>query len=531
MSLYQSPIFPLIMTIFTLFVVVIQSIQNEKLLKKRFAVAFLNIALSIVILVSHENYISGNDLYEQIYTYYALFVYLFYFIVFISSFKTSTLKANHYQLFVKSIRESKWNAYYVVDKKERIKDMSQSLLEELNFEKDDVIGQKLFNVLNKSVRFTKLNNKEVNNRQLENYYLDYKKRAEVGDSEIEEIVMLNYEGKEVIFKLTMQPVFVFGKYRGRVVVGEKKTDFDLLGVEKSLNKKTQELESIRLKFISTLEISKEGLFYIDLDQRYIWSSDALVKTLDLVDNNMDLEDFRKMIHPEDLASYLANIGELSLTRAQYLVKYRILYKGSYMWVEERGKRIFEDQYSATIMGSINPVKTRHFKSSNIDILDELKDYNELLVKMQNLLNEDKYFYVMLLDLVNIPKINEDYGREVGNMLMAQYISQMKNSFVTENGNIYRISGLRFVVLVTDPNKMSIIQNGSKANQTFLNLEMQYGSIRAELEVFAGIAVSKKDGSVQEYLYKASEQALHIARNPNYDGQVVFFSDINEKTRH
>lgn len=530
MSLNQSPIFPLIMTIFTLFIVVIQSIQNEKLLKKRFSIAFLNIALSVVILVAHKDYIVGNELYEEIYSYYALFVYVFYFLVFISSFKTSTLKANHYQLFVKSIKESKWNAYYVVDKRERIKDISQSLLDEINFEKADVIGQKLFNVLNKTVRFTKLNSNEVNNRQLENYYSDYKKRAELGDSEVEELVMLNYEGKEVIFKLMMQPVFVFGKYRGRVVVGEKKTDFDLLGVEKSLNKKTQELESIRLKFISTLEISKEGLFYIDLDERYIWASDALVKTLDLVDNNMDLEDFRKMIHPEDLISYLANIGELSITRAQYLVKYRIFHKGAYMWVEERGKRIFEDQYSATIMGSINPAKTRHFRSSNIDILDELRDYNELLVSMKKLLDEDKYFYVMLLDLANITNINEEFGWEVGNMLMAQYIKQMKNSFVTENGNIYRISGLRFVVLVTDPNKMSIIQNGSKGNKTFLNLEMQYGSIKEELEVFAGIAVSKKDAVVQEYLYKAAEQALQIARNPNYDGQVVFYSDINEKTR-
>ncbi|HHW79184.1 MAG TPA: diguanylate cyclase [Acholeplasmataceae bacterium] len=531
MSLYQSPIFPLIMTIFTLFVVVIQSIQNEKLLKKRFIIAFLNIALSIVILAGHDKYIEGNDLYENIYTYYAIFVYIFYFGIFISSFKTSTLKANHYQLFVKSIRESKWNAYYVVDKRERIKDISQSLLDEINFEKEDVIGQKLFNIFNKSVRFTSLNNKEINNRQLENYYQDYRKTAEIGDSEVEELIMLNYEGKEVIFKLMMQPVFVFGKYRGRIVVGEKKTDFDLLGVEKNLNSKTQELESIRLKFIATLEISKEGLFYIDLDERYIWASDALVKTLDLVDNSLDIEDFRKLIHPEDLGNYLASIGDLSVTKAQYLLKYRIFYKGAYMWVEERGKRIFEDHYAATIMGSINPVKTRHFRSSNIDVLDELRDYNELLVKMQKLLNDDRYFYVMLIDLANIPNINEEHGWEVGNMLMAQYISQMKNSFVTENGNIYRISGLRFVVLVTDPNKMSIIQNGSKSNSTFLNLEMQYGSIRAELEVFAGIAVSKKDAQVQEYLYKAAEQALTIARNPNYDGQVVFYSDINEKTRY
>ena len=486
MILNQNPIFPLIMTIFTLFVIIIQSIQNEKLLKKRFIVAFLNIAISIVVLIAHQQYIVDNLLYEEIYSYYTIFVYVFYFIVFLSSFKTSTLKANHYQLFVKSIRESKWNAYYVVDRRERIRDISQSFLDEINFEKDEVIGQKIFNIFNKSVRFTKLNNKEINNRQLESYYGDYRKTAEVGDYEVQELVMLNYEGKEVILKLMLQPVFVFGRYRGRIVVGEKKTDFDLLGVEKSLGKKTRELESIRLKFIATLEISKEGLFYIDLDQRYIWASDTLVKTLNLVDNNLDLSDFRKLIHPEDLNNYLALLGELGVTKQQYLSKYRILLNGVYMWVEERGKRIFEDQYSATIMGTINPLKTRHFRASNIDVLDELEDQTNLLVKMTNLIKEDKYFYHILIDLVNIPKINEEHGWEVGNMMMAQYISQMRNNFVTENGSIYRITGLRFVVLVTDPHKMNLISKGSIGNPKFINLEMQYGSIKAELEVFEGI---------------------------------------------
>lgn len=520
----QDPIFPLIMAVFTIFMVVIQSIQNEKLFKERLIISFVNLTIAIIILITYKKIIEPDNSFKMIYSYYALFTYIFYFFIFISAFKTSILKANHYQLFVKSIKESRWNAYYVVDRKERIKDISQTFLDELDMEKEEVIGKK-FSIFSKSIRFIKFNGTDVNNKTIETYYYDYRKKAKIGDSEVQEIVILNYEGKEVVFKLMMQPVFLLGKYTGRIVVGEKKTDFDMLGVEKKLNESSKDLESVKLKFIATLEISKEGLFYVDLDQRTIWASDTLVKMLVLPDNAMDLDDFRKLIYPEDLNTYLALIAELSLSKQQYYIKFRILSRGNYIWVEERGKRIFEDQYTTTIMATLNPVAAKHFRPSNIEVLDKLGDYNDLLVKMNRLLSQDNYFYVLLLELKNIPNINEEFGWNVGNMLMAEYINKMYGTFITENGGMFRMTGLKFVVLVTDPRKMDVLQKGIRNNETFLNLSMQFGSIKAELEVFAGIAISKEDGAREEHLYQAAEEALKIAKNPKYSHQGVFHKDL------
>lgn len=521
----QGPIFPLIMTIFTLFMVIIQSIQNEKLLTKRFSLAFLNIALAIVVIFVFDKYISTDKLLTEIYMYYTLFIYLVYFFVFISSFRTSTLKANHYQLFVKSIKESKWNAYYVVDKKERIKDISFSFLEELGVEKEDVIGKKLFSIFNKTIRITEFNGRQINNKQLENYYLDYRKEAKIGDSSKEEIVLNNFEGNQVIFNLIMQPVYVLGKYRGRIVVGEKKTDFDLLGVEKKLNESNKDLESIKQKFIATLSISKEGLFSIDLDAKSLWASTALIELLELPSPVVDLDDFRKLFHPDDLTTYLSTLAELSLTKQQYYIKYRIYCKGNYIWVEERGKRIFDDHYTTTIMGSLNRVKTRHFQASEIDILDNLGDYHQLLVKMNNLLENNKHFYTLLIELNNIPKINGDYGRSVGNMAMAEYLSKMEQTFITESGAIYRISGLKFVILITDPRKLDFIAKGIRNKENFLDLQFSYGSINAELLVYAGVSISGEDGYKEEHLYQAAEEALKIAKNPQFSHQGVFYKDI------
>src|SRR5690554_5180982 len=523
----QNPIFPLIMTIFTLFVTIINSIQNEKLTKKSLSFSSLMLIISITTFVIYPSFIEGNDLHEEVYSYFSLFVYLYFFIIFILAFKTAILRANHYQLFVKSIRESNWNAYYIVDSKERVKDISQSFLEELGIEKSEVIGKKIFTTFNKTIRYQQLNGAPITNKQLEHYYNNYKKEAKIGDSEVQELVILNFEGEQIIFKLYMQPVFALGKYRGRIVVGEKKTDFDLLGVEKKLSKSEQTLESIRLKFISTLEISKEGLFSIDLDEKSIWASSALIKILNLPSSEMNLSDFRSLIHPDDLTSYVTAIGDLSLTKQHYQIRHRILKDGSYMWVEERGKRIFDDHYTTTIMGTLNPVSVKHFRASNIDVLDQLEGYHELLVKMNGLINKDHYFYLMLINLNNIPNINEEHGWDVGNMIIADYITKMRNTFITENGEIYRISGLKFAILVTNPNKMDILNKGIRQNPQMLDLDVKYGSINTKLKVFAGISISKEDFVVEEKLYQAAEEALKIAKNDKVTHRGIFYKDIKK----
>ncbi|MCR3906172.1 MAG: diguanylate cyclase [Tenericutes bacterium] len=523
--LLQHPIYPLIITFFTLFLVVIQSIQSEKVLKNRLILAFFNITIAVMVFVIYESMVVGNLMYQDIYIGFNFFVYFVFLLVLYSTFKTAILKANHYQLFVKSIKNSRWNAYYVVDAKERVRDMSSSLLHELNLEKEDIIGKKFFSVLNKSIRFTKFNGNDINNRGLENYFLEYKENAKPGDSEVQELTFLNFDGNPVILHMVMQPVYALGKYKGRICVGEKKTDFDLLAVEKELNDRSTELESIRHKFIATLQISEEGLFYIDLDERTIWASDALVRMLNLPGNTLDLTDFRRMIEAEDLKKYLALLGDLSINKKQYATSYRIMVNNRYMWFKEKGIRLFEDQHSAVIMGTLNPMKTKHYLASNIDELDKLKDHNEMMVSMNKLFNDNRYFQLVLIRLKNMPKINETHGREVGNMLMAEYIKKLRTTFVTESGDIFRVSGIEFAITITDPRKMDVLANGIKSNKTFLNLTMQYGSISAELEVFAGISIGGSDAHDEHQLYQASLQALKIAENPQFNAHGCYYKDI------
>lgn len=523
--LFQHPIYPLVIAVFILILVVMLSLQNQKVFKFLLSLAFLNVAFFTIAFVLYEDTLIGNTTYEHAYIGITFYVYAFFLMMLYQIFRSSTLKANHYQLFVKSIKNSRWNAFYVVDKKERIRDMSQSLLVEIGMDKEDIIGKKLFQVLNKSVRFTRRNNIDMNNRQLESYYLNYKNEAKPGDEEVEEVHFLNESGDPVLLHMVMQPVFSLGKYKGRICIGEKKTDFNVLAIEKELNERNVELESIRHKFIATLDLSEEGLFYIDLDERTLWASDSLVKTLDLPGNLIDLTDFRRLIEAEDLKKYLAILGDLTVNKNQYQTSYRIRVGHQYLWFREKGKRLFEDTSGAIIMGTLNQMKTKHFQASHIDILDGLKDKNEFIAHLHQLFTSSRYFQLVVFKLQNIPKINEDHGREVGNMFMAEYIKKMKESFVSESSDIFRINGIEFAMTVTDPRKIEMLESGIQTNATYLNLSMVYGSISETLEVFSGIAIGGSDAHDEHQLYQAAFQALKIALNPQFSGHHCYYKDI------
>jgi len=515
----------IILSFFSILLILIRKIQTEKELKISLTFSVINFLLTIITFFFHDKIIA-KDNFKIIYNRYLIFVILYFVFNFILLSKSVILKSNHYKLFIKSIKSSKWNIYYVVDKKEKIKDISFGLLQEMDMRKEDVLGKKIFWAFNKKIRFINLNGSEINNKSAENYYNNYRKNAKIGDEFIEEIIILNSKGKQVIFKLMMQPVFVMGKYKGRVVIGEKKDDFDLLNVEKKLNNTNTALNSIKEKFIATLEISKEGLFYIDLDQKTIWASDALVKILNLKENLIEIDEFRRRFHPDDLIIYFDKLKNLTLSNPTYYIKYRLVRDSSYIWVEERGKRIFDDLTTNTIMGSLNPIDAKYFRNSNIKILDDLKTFNEMLVKLKTLINSDNYFYLMIIDLNNIPKINEKFSWEVGNMLIGEYINKMFNSFVSQNGDIYRLSGITFAILITDSRKMSFLKKGIKDNKTFLNLKIQYGAIEEELEVFAGI--STKDDSVsEENIYKNAKKALNFAKEKDFSNNGVFYEDVKK----
>lgn len=502
------------------------NILNDKIQQVPLILALIN-AVSFLVYV---------PLYEKLIIY-SWFEYLFYIqgsinltvllIVIVYLIVKIIFFKQHYKIFLNSIKGAQNNLYYVVDRKNRIKQMSESLLDELGFSFKEVKGKNLFNVFNKSIRITHFDNIETNNRSIETFYESYIKEVKKNQIDVHTIIFQNYNGKSVLIRTTEQPLFILNRYQGRVNVGKKQTDFNLLEVEQKLKQASYDLESLRLKYIATIEITNQGLYYIDLDDKTFWASQALVKKLHLSTDMINFEDYQKYIYNEDVNNYLGSLSNLTTRKDTFKTRYRFLVNGAYIWVTDHGKRIFEDKQSNLIIGTIEVIDASGYSKTGLEVLDNIKTEKHLIPHLTTLLSENKAFELALFNLHNLPEINQKYGREIGNMMISEYAKKLMGSFMSESSDIFRISGITFAVTIVDPRKSSLLKKGVVNNKSFLNLKMNYGAISPEVEVKMGVASSLKDSKNASELFDYAKQALNFTKHKNYSSQVCYYGDIND----
>ena len=437
----------------------------------------------------------------------------------------SNQKRSDYVQFIDSLNNTSWNVYYVCDKKDRIKEISESLLIDLGLKKEQVIGKKAFDVFDQTIRFTQVNDVEITNKELREYYKTFSQTTSVGQEIKRELYFKNCNGQTIVLNLIEKPLFVSGKYRGRLNIGQKKNDLGLAGVERELLDRNQALESIQYKFIAALELTEEGIFFNDLDQNYIWANDILVKDLRLASNTIAYMSYRDLVYPEDLEIYTNTIRSLTPERPNYSLTYRLKIGNRYEFVKESGKRIFDDPHSNVILGFSRKIDSNHFEKTNMPEIDSAKSVDELLVELESLYNDRRIFQLVCVNLTTLPDINNRCGRGVGNMIMNEYLKRLKTNFMSDSAILYRASGLVFYFIITDTRKMDFFKRGLTADPMSMNLSLNYGTLHAELKVNIGVAESMADGLNKEELIRNCNTAINTSLNPNYSLNYAYFKDV------
>ena len=452
-------------------------------------------------------------------------LYLAFGIIIYVGFISSMLKNNHYNMLIDTIKTTRFNIYVILNKKDKVKEISSGFLNELGLEYEEVIGKKFFDIMDKQTRILKFNSVDMNNKELRDFYKTYKATVTEGKEEKREIILTNYKNEKIVLNVMERPVYVFSKYKGRMWIGEKKSDETLLKAEKELNEKRDELEGIRYKFIASLELTHENMFFIDITERYVWLNDNYKNELGLKGNTIGLDDFRSLMTDDDAYNYNKKIAELTHNNPYYDIKYRLLRNDKYIWVNERGKRLFDDKNSSIILGYIDIVKSNEYEKIGIKEVDDCLSEKELVEDVSYLYKNNRTFELLAIRIANLPEINEKYGRSVGNMVLGEYIKKMIYNIKTESSNIYRITGMDFILTVTDPRKMQVLEKAFKVEACPLNMKFNYGSINFEVEAKAGISESNSDASDAETLISCAKRALKVASTDGFSKPCCYYKDV------
>lgn len=422
-----------------------------------------------------------------------------------------------------SLNNSPWRSILILDRKLKVKKISNDLLKTTGLELKDIIKKPLEDVLNKSIRIIKINGELINNKntllKLSNFILEIEKNKAYNY----EIEYYDYDGTITVYQVILQASFNLNKFKGLILIGQLKSDFDMLGVEKQAKELGSELDIIKEQYVATINVLGEGLSFLMLKSNQRWINNILKESLSLGMNNILNDDFLKCIHPEDLIKYKNEVNSLNKEKTNLEISYRMFKDGIYLWYHEKIIYIHSEN-RPMLVSSINPVKTDHFMKTGILALDRLKGEDDLIITLNNLIKENRFFNLCLVKAQNLEEINKEHGRSFGNLILGEYVKKMFYSFADNEKEVFRVTGSTFAIVMKNREKITMLRRGSHQNDKYLNMKMTLGAINSELKVYAGITENQTDGYSGKELLKKSFDALGVALNSKYKGQVFYYRD-------
>ena len=235
-------------------------------------------------------------------------------------------------------------------------------------------------------------------------------------------------------------------FKNKIKITQNLTDYDFFELEKELGNLQDVSDLLRMRFISTIGLLSEGLIFYNEDLEGMFVTEQASSILDSEESNFVIDDYLKNIHREDQSEYLSAIKKATKKKPDYDVKYRIKKNGTYVWVYEKG-RLFTQNKKDYLVSSLKGIDMKLFPETMIHELDSIPDESKLTKCLVQARKGKEVFHLVLMHLTNIPDINQRFGRDVGNLMIAEYIKKMRFHFAREHNSIFRITGIEFALVI------------------------------------------------------------------------------------
>jgi len=266
-----------------------------------------------------------------------------------------------------------------------------------------------------------------------------------------------------------------------------------------------------LRFINTIGLLSEGLIFYEPGLEGLFITERAAEITGAKNNELSIEEYLGHIHDEDQSQYLQAIKKVNKKSPNYDIKYRILKGGSHTWVVEKG-RLMTHSNKDYLVASIKGIDIKLFPETLIQELDTLPDESQLTQVIIQAKKEKEVFYMVLMHLTNIPDINRRFGRDVGNLMIAEYIRTMRYHFAREHNSIFRITGIEFALIIKEEKKYEVLKRALLSGGDLINLRQNIGGIQQI--IYPNVGIVRHDPwsnyEVNDFLslgHKALEEAI------------------------
>ncbi len=334
---------------------------------------------------------------------------------------------------------------------------------------------------------------------------------------LEESDLMEYNRYFLFFVIVVLAV----SFKNKIKITQNLTDYDFFELEKELENVKNNSELLRKRFIYTIGLLNEGLIFYDEDMQGMFLTDEVLKIVSLDNPQMTLEEYQELINPEDRNAYIQTIKKVSKKLPEFIHKYRLRINQSYTWVEEKGQ-LFSHDNKNYVISTVRKLEIKLFPETSIQIVDSLPNEDELTKVLSVLKKEKKTFHLAMMHLTNIPDTNKRFGRDVGNLMIAEYIKQMRYHFARESNTIFRISGIQFAIIIEDEQRFANLHRALVNGGDLINVRINVGGIVNV--VYPNIGIVKNDPwdntDISEFI-SLSNKALEEAIRNNKQNYSIF----------
>ena len=298
------------------------------------------------------------------------------------------------------------------------------------------------------------------------------------------------------------------------------SEIDYKNLENEIEEIHNASELLRKRFISTIEILNDGMCFKDEGEDF-FGTDKFIEFFGLKSNVFSEETLEKMIYKDDLPQYKNILEKLSKKSPIYTTTYRVIKGDNIVWIKEVGRKIFLDK-KVSIISIIKPMDIQQFPESEIDVLNQLPLYKNMYEEIQNLVKQRTEFSLLMIHLSNVPNINEKYGRDVGDLMMGEYLKKLRYNFIKDNHSLYRVGGIDFALIIKDERKVELIDRALEHGGDLFNLTMVFGGITQTLFPNLGISESNYEGKNADQIIEEALGALKLTLKESYDANYCYF---------
>lgn len=276
-------------------------------------------------------------------------------------------------------------------------------------------------------------------------------------------------------------------------------------------------------FRGVFEQSGIGMSIVNMDGKIAKSNAILAKMLGVSAQEMYSTPFTLYVYHEDLVAEQILFSELLAGQSErYQMEKRYVRKdGSLMWGRLTSSLVRDGNNKPQyIIRAVEDITERKQAESQVaffayhDVLTELPNrrlFRDCIIQTIGHAQRDvKKLAVMFVDLDGFKSVNDNYGHDIGDLLLKHVAKVLKVS-IRRSDTAARIGGDEFTVLLDN---VLACEDAAIAARIIeqLHQPVEVGGHRIQISASIGIALYPQDGSTVDTLLKLADDAVYYAKH-------------------